>query len=368
MKIAIDARELTGKPTGVGRFLRGILTGLLEYDHPHTLRLYASERPVLPGIDRFEFAQLPRRSRAVWNEVLDIPSLLLKDGVSLYYSPGYFLPPACPVPAIFTLHDVSFFSHPEWFPTREGFKLRSMARWSARRAKGIFTVSEFSRGEILHHVRVDANLVMCARESVDFSLQSREDRDAVRRRFRLDGPLILSLGSLFQRRRTDVLLLAFRQVLTRLSDATLWIAGENRTRPRIDYERQARELGISERVIFSGYTDEVTIRDLYRAADVLAYLSEYEGFGLPPLEACACGVPVVAGRGTSLSEVFGGVASLVDPGSPDEVASAILDVLDSSDRRNEMVLRGRELAARYSPRAAAERFLELVESVMRPKT
>ncbi len=266
------------------------------------------------------------------------------------------------VPAAFTLHDVSFMSHPGWYSIRERIKRSWLAKLSARRARAIVTDSEFSAGEIVRYFGGPRDRVFVATVGLDPELLVEPAGGGPR--IDLPGELVLAVGSIFQRRRTDVLLQAFRALLRHRPDATLWIAGENRTTPRVDYERMARELGIARRVVFSGYTEEEIVRALYRRAAVLVYLSEYEGFGLPPLEACAFGVPVVTGRGSSREEVFAGAALLVDPTSPEEVAGATLRVLSDPEVRAKSAEQGRRLAGQHTPERAAASFLELATRLL----
>ncbi|MBI2838637.1 MAG: glycosyltransferase family 4 protein [Acidobacteria bacterium] len=365
MRIGIDCSELSGKPTGVGRFLRVILAGLAQTETPHQFSLYGPEDIRAPEGPGFVVRHVPRRSRKLLQEQLELPRLLSKDGVDLFYTPGYWLPLRARIPSIFTLHDVSFVAHPEWFSTRERLKRITLSRLSARKAVAVFTVSEFSRTEILRHYRLPPERVLVAKEGVDPDVaRGGCDVAAFRSRLGLSGPLILSVGSLFQRRRTDVLLQAFSDLSRRHPEARLWVAGENRTHPKVDYGRMAAKMGIGHRVFFGGYTQEATVRQLYQAADLLVFLSEYEGFGLPPLEACACGLPVVSSRGSSLEEIFRDHAMLVDARDPKEIADAMDSLLSDPARRRLMRSKGLELAAAYSAQAAAAKFLSLIGEVM----
>lgn len=365
MRVGIDCSELSGKPTGVGRFLRVILAGLTQTATPHQFTLYGPEDIRAPSGPGFVVHHVRRRSRKLLQEQLELPRLLSQDGVDLFYTPGYWLPLRAPVPSIFTLHDVSFVAHPEWFSARERLKRITLSRLSARKAVAVFTVSEFSKAEILRHYSLPPERVLVAKEGVDPDVaRGGCDVAAFRSRLGLAGPLVLSVGSLFQRRRTDVLLQAFAELSRRHHDARLWVAGENRTHPSVDYGRMAGKMGIGHKVFFGGYTQEATVRQLYQAADLLVFLSEYEGFGLPPLEACACGLPVVSSRGSSLEEIFRDHAILVDARDPDEIAAAMDAVLSDPARRRLMRSKGLELAAAYSAQAAAERFLNLIGEVL----
>jgi len=362
MRIGIDCSEMGGKPTGVGRFMGAILHGLVRIGHPHEFVLYHTGGAILPRSDRFTERVTGATGRSQWlREQIHLPRLILQDGLDLFFSPGYWLPLRIEVPCAVAVHDVSFVSHPEWYDWRHRARRELLSRLSARRSRAVLTISEFSKSEIVRYYRMPPDRVFVTTVGYDPEILEPVERPEVVAR--IGGPLVLSVGSLFQRRRTDVLLRAFASALRCRPDATLWIAGENRTWPFVNYERLARELSISDRVVFSGYTPESVVRALYQRADVLVYLSDYEGFGLPPLEGCACGVPVVTSHGSSLEEVFSEAATLVDPRSPDEVARAIADILADPQLQTSMRDRGRALATRYTPEASARSFVGIMETI-----
>lgn len=363
MRIGIDCTETVGKPTGVGRFLGAILRGLDEVKTEHEIFLYGCDDGLRPSGASVLTKSIPRRSRRMLEEQIELPRLVSQDRIDLFYTPGYWLPLLVRAPSVFTLHDLAFATHPEWFSPRERYKRMVLARLSAWKAVAIVTGSEFSRNEITERYGLPSDRVLLAIDGVDSQPATPVDAAAFRAERGIVGPLIISIGSLFQRRRTDVLLASFALLLKTHVTARLWVAGENRTFPAVDYVRMASEMGIGDHVTFSGYTDEQTVRCLYRAADVLVYLSEYEGFGLPPMEACACGTPVVTSRGSSLEEIFSACAVLVDPRSPTEVAEAVELVLSDAEKRETIRKHGFALASRHTPRAAAERFLQLVDGI-----
>ena len=163
------------------------------------------------------------------------------------------------------------------------------------------------------------------------------------------------MGAILNRRCLPTLLRATTRLRRRGVAASLDVVGENRTHPRLDLERLAEGLGLAEFVNFVGYASEADLADRYAAADVAVFLSEYEGFGLPALEAAARGVPLVVADRPALSEVFGAAALRVDPQDAEAVAGAIARLLRESDLRTDLVARGRQLAARLSWAETARR-------------
>ncbi len=303
MRIAVDARELTAKPTGVGRYLSELLTCWSSGPPAtrHEWRFFAHQRPALPeGFDR-SVDILPGTGGTAW-EQWQLPRALSRWRPDVLFAPGYTFPLTAPSPTVVTIHDVSFCAHPEWFPAREGLRRRVLTRWSARRAKVVLTVSEFSRDEIVRHVGLPPQKVrvvphgMTRRPGMIRApiMQCRE-------------PMILFVGSIFRRRHIDTLLTTFiGSVAGRVPDSRLEIVGENRTHPPYDLTQliRASPAAVQSRIALRSYVTDDALDDLYARASVFAFLSEYEGFGLTPLEALAAGVPPVgtghAGRSRGL--------------------------------------------------------------------
>jgi glycosyltransferase involved in cell wall biosynthesis len=172
--------------------------------------------------------------------------------------------------------------------------------------------------------------------------------------------LILSVGSVFNRRCLPELLGAVARLIRRWPDLTLEVVGDNRTHPRLDLEGLAKRLGVGSHVRFSGFVSESDLALRYAAADVAVLLSEYEGFGLPALEAMARGLPLVAGDHPSVNEVVGDAALLVDPRDPRAVALAVERVLSDPGVSADLAARGQALASRYSWRDTACRTREIL--------
>ncbi len=269
----------------------------------------------------------------------------------MFFAPAYSCPVRLAVPRVTTVHDLSFFSWPADFSRREA----ALRRWAVAASVGVseraVAVSEFTRRELEAQFPRLAGRVRVIAHGTDDDLPAAPPRDAARARLGLDGPLVLSVGSLFNRRRAPVLLEALRRVVH--PSAVLECVGDNRTLPRLDLSDLAARLGIAGRFRFPGFVDEAGLADRYAAADVFVYLSEYEGFGLPVLEAMARGVPVVTSVRPATGEIFAGAAILVDPSDSSAVAAAIERVLTNRLLREDLVARGRALAARHSWSEAA---------------
>lgn len=336
MRIAIDGRELQGQPTGVGRFLSGVITA---WD-------------TLPDARRHEVVVLrpaSARGSTAW-EQLTLPRLVREAGADVLFAPAYSGPLRGPVPMVLAVYDVSFAAHPEWFGWREGMRRRVITRLAARRAARILTTSEFSRAEIVQRLGVPAGRIDVVYPGVDA-------RGAVR----LDTPdeaLVLYVGSLFTRRHLPALVDGFARLARRRVGIRLEIVGDNRTTPFVDIGAVARASGAADRIAVRSYLPDEALAALYRRARAFVFLSEYEGFGLTPLEALAAGVPIVVLDTPVAREVYGDAALYVPRPDPGLVASAIDRVLGDDAERVRILAAADRLLPRYSWRECAAKVLQ----------
>ncbi|HXH05062.1 MAG TPA: glycosyltransferase family 1 protein [Vicinamibacterales bacterium] len=359
MRVAIDGRELTGRPTGVGRYLAELLRHW-EARADRAARQLALLIPGDAGLaapvpDGVEIRRIARGGGTRW-EQFPLARALREGAFDVFFAPAYSAPLAHRVPIVLAVHDVSFIAHPEWFSWREGLRRRLVTRLSAARARIVLTFSAFSAAEIRRLLGVDPARLRVIPHGVD-----RRPADAVPKE-----PLVLFAGSLLARRRIPDLLRAFAEVAPKVPGARLVIAGENRTWPREDPAALARALGIAGLVHFAEYVSDDELARLYGRARVFVFVSEYEGFGLTPLEAMAAGAAVVAADTPVAREIYGPAAWLVPPGDVPALASAIERLLVDEVRRGELLAHAPAVLARYSwDRAAGETMAALEEAARR---
>jgi glycosyltransferase involved in cell wall biosynthesis len=360
MKVAIDARELAAAPAGVGRYLAELLTewntaGLARrhdiqlFTHrplSHVPRPWSEATTIVPGSggtawEQWTFARALHRAR---------PDVL--------FSPGYTAPLAVATPSVIAIHDVSFFAHPEWYTWREGTRRRVVTSRAARRARTVLAPSAFSAGEIVRFTAMDARRLRIV------SLGVRPPEEPIRE---TRSPLVLFVGSLFERRRIDVLIDAFRAVSAAHPEARLEIVGANRTRPRVDYAAYAADRGLGARVRLRDWVDDGTVQALYREAAVFVFLSKYEGFGFTPLEAMAHGaVPIVLDTPVA-REIYGEAAWRVADG-PDlvrDVGAAIGRLLEAPAARAPFRAAAKPVLASYRWADTAARTWTAIEEATR---
>ncbi len=364
MIIGVDGRELQGRPTGTGRYLRSILRHWAREGRDRLI-VYVSgplgSAPLADETITWRAIGDGRTHGLVWEQIL-LPRAARADGLDVFFAPAYQCPLALRLPRVVTVHDLSFFALPQDFSFAHGLRRRLLVAASMRSAAAVIACSRFTRREILGRFPWAAGRVFDVAEGADEDLLPPLPRHQARQRLGQSGPLILHVGSVFNRRCLPELLAAIARLIRRWPDLTLDVVGDNRTHPRLDLASLARSLGVSAHVRFSGFISEQDLALRYSAADAAVLLSEYEGFGLPAVEALSRGVPLVAGDRPSVNVVAGAAAVLVDPRDSRAIAAALSRVLSEPGLAADLAARGTELAARYYWAETARRTREILSA------
>lgn len=364
MRIAIDARELTGHPTGVGRVLTEILAAWARSRDAsaHEFVLCAPEPVDLAPFAGLHVSMQTSPGAGTPWEQFTLPGMLREVAADVLLAPGYTAPLRSPVPVVLIVHDVSFAAHPEWFSWREGARRRTLTRLAALRARAVVTVSEFSRREIAAYLGIEAGKIhviyhglppVGARGATDATGAS--GASASRQH-------VLYVGSIFNRRHVPELIEAFGRLAARHPAVHLDIVGDNRTSPWIDLEETARASGVAERIHLRSYVGDDELGRLYACAGAFVFLSDYEGFGLTPLEALGAGVPIVVLDTPVGHEVYGEAALFVSRPEPSLVAAALERALFDEQERARQLTHAKAVLSRYSWPDAAQRLLSLLTS------
>jgi glycosyltransferase involved in cell wall biosynthesis len=354
--IAVDARELQGRPTGTGRYLRSLLRQWARAGHDRLLLYFNGPAPADPVLAHPSIQARPLGQREVrgflWQQSR-VPRAVREDAPDVFFAPAYSCPLRLAVPCVTTVHDFSFFSHPQDFTLADALRRRLLVRASVRASARVLVVSDFTRRELVFHAPEAEGRVVRVPHGAGDDLPPAPPRGEARARLGVSGPLILSVGSIFNRRCLPSLLQAVARLVRAWPKLVLDVVGDNRTHPRLDLPRLAERLGVRAHIRFSGFVSDEGLAARYAAADAFVFLSEYEGFGLPVLEAMARGLPVVTADRPATSEIFGGSALLVQPQDPAGIADALARLLGDAGLRHDLVGRGRALAGRHSWAEAA---------------
>jgi glycosyltransferase involved in cell wall biosynthesis len=369
MRIGIDARQLCGRQTGVGRYLSGLLH---EWARPslandrgelrrgHEFVLYVPEPPTsVAGLDarRFMTRLVPGSGGTLWEQV-QLPRAAAADHLDVFFAPQYSAPLALKTPTVVAIHDVSFAAHPEWYRLREGARLRWLSRQSAANARTVITISEFSRREIVEHLGVSDTRIRVIPPGIP-------DRRAPGTAPGEREARVLFVGSIFNRRHVVDLVHAFATVAREHPDASLDLAGDNRSFPHEDVGGAIAAEDGGGRIRWHRYVSDERLGDLYRRARAFAFLSEYEGLGLTPLEALSAGAPPVLFDTPVAHESCGAAALYVEQGRSKAIARAIEQLLFDEPTRARLLAAAPAVLARYSWPVAGRETLAAIEQSAR---
>jgi glycosyltransferase involved in cell wall biosynthesis len=366
MRFAVDAHAIGRHLTGNEVYVRSLLSAFAAYDQDYEFVAYVSADSAC------EFLPSNIRARRISaNPFLrlgfDLAKKIREDRPDVLHV-QYTAPLGCSVPVVVSVHDVSFLEHPEYFTRDRAWQLQWTVRRTVRRAAKVLTGSEFSRAAILKvygDLDEDKVVVVPNAAASEFRPISREAASAtVRQRFSIPAPFLLSVGDLQPRKNQIGLIRAFARLVRAYPQLkhNLVLAGkETWFADRV--HQAARESGVADRIQFFGFVSDPDLLQLYNACDLFVFPSFYEGFGLPVLEAMACGRAVVCSSTSALPEVVDGAAILCDPYAVDEIVRAIADLLLDSELRGRMERLGSQRAAHFSWQRTAQRTLEVFHEV-----
>jgi alpha-1,3-rhamnosyl/mannosyltransferase len=347
VRVAIDVRKL--HDYGIGTYVRNLISELARQqddDAEYVLLCAPADREALGQLGPRFLPQVVRAGKYSIREQWALPWAVASAGVDLYHSPHYVVPPLTTGRIVVTIHDCIHLRFPQDLPNPAAiYYARAMMAAAARRSRRILTVSQASKDDIVHFLKIPAGKVEVIYNAPDprLALEPTAEQVAhVRERFLLTAPFILYTGNIKPHKNVDRLIEAFA-LLRRdgFEDVKLLVIGDDISKyPKL--RRLVHRFQLHQHVRFLGFVPDATLAVLYRLAAVFVFPSLYEGFGLPPLEAMAAGAPVVASNRSSLPEVVGDAALLIDPMDAGAIARAMARVLGEPRLREDLIQRGRE--------------------------
>jgi glycosyltransferase involved in cell wall biosynthesis len=361
LHIGVDGRELVGRPTGVGRYLIGILRAWsADPAFPHRVTLFLPAPPpdaVKALGPRFGVqVELAARAGTLWEQTR-LPAAAARANVDVFFAAGYTGPLRLKCPFVVAVYDVSFFAHREWFPWRQGVRRRWLTRAAAKRASAVVTISEFSANEVVRWLGIARQRIRVAPPGSPERMPAPAAADR--------GQVVLFVGSLLNRRRLPELIQGFALAAARLPNARLVLVGDNRAHPPIDPRALAAAWRVGHRVEWREYATDAELQALYSSARVFAFLSDYEGFAMTPLEAMAHGTPAVLLDTPVAREIYGDAARLVPP-DPARIGDALAVLLSDDAAHAKLVSAGGACLARYSWSRSAAIVRAALEQAVRP--
>ncbi|MCX7973364.1 MAG: glycosyltransferase family 4 protein [Candidatus Aminicenantes bacterium] len=360
MRIVADGFELGPKGAGVSRVAKNIIPALASLFDDDLFFVLTREIALPFSRSNIQQIILPSGKRGYFrwqNGPFLRTCFRLKPHLLLAFN--YTLPLICPWPSLLFVHDISLITHPEWFPRKTASWRSWLVKISLKQAKEVVVPSLATKNEILSHLKIredKLNVVYYGLED-KFEPVAEEYRRGFKQAKGLTGRRIIGfLGSIFRRRHLPLLVSAVGCLRSEFPDLSLYVIGEDRTYP----PQNVSSLLNQEWIRWEKFLPEIELPLFYSSCDVFVYLSEYEGFGLPPLEALACGtVPVVLSR-SSLEEIFAEMAFLVDELNPETVALAIREALVNRDKRELLRKRFIERRSDFSWSKAVEKIAEII--------
>ena len=367
MKIGLDARTTQGSFTGDATYWRELIEGLSRLDQEDDIKLYLFPKLAEPQFTLsrpLEKRYLQARNWRTWS-LFSFPRALKSDGIELAHV-QYSIPPSMPCPVVTTIHDVSFKRYPEFFTFMDRTILDMAVKRAGKAAARILTVSEFQKSEIVELYGISPDKITATHLAAGEQFKP-VDRDQARSQLKeeygIDKNFVLSVGVIQPRKNLQRLLEGYAKLDKEIrSSHKLVIVGKYGWKES-GFPKKIEELGLVDDVVLPGHVPYEELPVFYSAAELFVYPSVYEGFGLPPLEAMACGTPVVTGNRSSLPEVVGNAGIMVDPYDPAEFTNAITKVLSDESLRTEMSRKGLAQAKNFSWTKMAEQVLQVYRNI-----
>jgi glycosyltransferase involved in cell wall biosynthesis len=381
MNIAIDTLAAKSYQHGTGVYVFNLVNRLIKIGSEHNFLLFLTQQNADYFVNSKNtkriFVTSNRLLRIPW-ENLALPFTLPKQGVSVFWGPTNFLPTIKLCKYVATIHDMTALAFPEYLPTARRFHYRNSIINSCRFADRIITISEQLKKEIMQYLKVPDKKISVIYNGLDelFTKQLKIEQNVIKpispqlkEKYSLPDSYIFTLSVLEPKKNVSNLVRAYAQLKTKYQKNNLpkLVIGGSKEygwRNR-EFFQTVEESKLQDKVIFSGMIDHNDLPAIYQAASLFVLPSIHEGFGLPVIEAMACGTPVVTSNTSCLPEIAGNAAILANPYEPKDIAQAIEQGLYNKDLRREMIQKGRINVLRFSWDIAAEKILKVFEEVHR---
>ena len=381
MKIGVMLRAIDEKQ-GIGIYTKNLMDHLLALDKKNEYVLFYHNPKYLGHYVRYEHVReklvetplsspiLQARSapdlslyKPIWDQV-KIPIEAKREGVDLIFNTKFSVPLFTRRKTVMVLHGSEWFVHPEWFKFYDCVQIRTMMRLYCKKASFLISNSNLTKRDFVNILRVPEDKIKTIYFGINPKFRRIDDEIFLKKtkeKYHLPEKFILYVGRIYPGKNFGNLILAFSKIHTSLSQKIVVVG-----HPRFGYQREfasIEKLGLQERILFTGWIPMEDLVALYNLADLFVFPSLYEAFGIPLLEAMACGCPVIASQTGALPEIAGGAAFLFDPYSPDEIAEAIKKVLTEAKLRKELIERGLNRAKEFSWEKCARETLAVFESL-----
>ena len=366
MRIGIDAREFQmGRITGIGRYLRQFLVTATARDDSHDYVLFLNQKSDLPfDHPNIKKVVIPEKLTPVWDQFL-LPRQARREKIDVFLTPYFKTPLFMPVPRVIIINDLI----PLFFPEEHGLMRRAyfrlMCARTARKAARILTISQNSKDDIVRILKIPDDKIDVVHLGVEERFRPDSTRmEEIRRKYNLPQHFILYVGNLSPHKNIHGLIKAFESLPSDLKKQYKLVLSAARNNK--DFTRSKtlmQKLDLAGAVHLTGFIDEEDLPGVYSQCSLFVFPSLYEGFGLPPLEAMACGCPVASSDTSSLPEVLGKAAFYFDPHNIEDISRAMKRMLEDKSLRGEHRRRGLERAKHFTLENMTEKILDAIHSV-----
>ena len=369
MRLGIDAREIQdGVYTGIGRALANFLQYFGAQDNKDSCVLFSDKEIAIDFGPKVGKVVIAEWNTFVWDQ-WSLPQAIKKAGVDIFYSPYYKIPLLKPCITVSAILDLMYIAYAPYYTRMSPlakFYYATFGRWYAHRADKILTCSQYSKKDIERIYGVDEakiQIIHLSVASIYFSPVDPSRITLIKRKFNINGRYVLYMGNFKAHKNIAQLIHAFAAIVQEFPDMNLVLAGP-KEHAYNELAGIVQQYQLSDKVNFIGKVMETDgPQYLYQGAEMFVMSTLYEGFGIPPLEAMACGVPVIAANTTSIPEIVGDAGILVDPQNVTEMADAMRKVLLDPVLKQGLIKKGLQCACAYETEKIAKEMHDFLKTV-----
>ena len=372
MRIGIDATALPEQPVGAGNYIIQLVTAFAKMDLDFEFLVFAQK-------GKRELFDFPTNENLRWEIVSDMspmnrlfweqttfPGLVHRSDVDLLHSLHYTQPVRLGCPSVVTIHDMTFFLFPDLHTRAKRLFFPFAIRSSVRRADALVAISESTRQDSIRLLGVSPQKIFTTQLGITGEFREAKEKDLlinIREKYDLPDLFILFVGLVEPRKNIPFLIRAFKALVVEGIKHKLVIAGRFGWMYQ-EVFNQIEELGLKDRVQFTGYLPQDDLPMVYNLASLFVYPTKYEGFGFPALEAMACGTPVITTAISSLPEIVGDAGILVPPGDEQALTGAMAEVLRDSTLSNQLRTRGLQRSEYFTWERTARETMKVYKQVL----